>query len=75
MSDPAIAAIEFALETDDGLQFLRLWMYGEFDDIRRNWPDCPKECFIGAEVGFDESKWSVVLPEDCEEGSTDSDAI
>ena len=34
MSDPAVAAIQFALETDDGLNFLRLWNEGSFDALR-----------------------------------------
>jgi hypothetical protein len=50
--NPAVAAIEFALATDDGLEFLRLWFQGHFPEIREEWPECPKECFIGAEVGY-----------------------
>jgi hypothetical protein len=50
-NNPAVAAIQYALKTDEGLQFLRLWNEGEFNDIRKEWTDCPKECFIGAEVG------------------------
>jgi len=48
--DSAIAAIEYALKTDEGLEFLRCWMHGDFDVIRREWADCPSECFVGAEV-------------------------
>lgn len=33
----AVAAIQFALETDDGLAFLRCWNEGNFDTIRREW--------------------------------------
>jgi hypothetical protein len=47
--NPAIAAIQFALETDDGLQFLRLWNQGDFDVIRREWSDAPESVFIGAD--------------------------
>lgn len=47
--DPANAAIQFALEDDDGMDFLRLWNEGEFDSIRRFWPDAPEEVFIGAD--------------------------
>jgi len=47
----AVEAIKLALETDEGLQFLRLWTYGEFDDIRKEWPECPESVFVGAEVG------------------------
>lgn len=48
-ADAAVAAIQFALEDDDGMQFLRLWNGGDFDDIRREWPEAPEEVFIGAD--------------------------
>lgn len=41
----SLAAIEFALIADDGLQFLRYWMVGHFDLIRKDWPDCPETVF------------------------------
>lgn len=44
------AVIQFTLKAEDGLMFLRLWNEGEFDAIRKEWPDCPDECFAGAEV-------------------------
>lgn len=47
--DAAVAAIQFALADDDGMTFLRLWNEGEFDVIRREWPDAPGEVFIGAD--------------------------
>lgn len=47
---PGIAAIAFALETDDGLEFLRCWNEGDFDAIRREWPEAPAEVFIGADA-------------------------
>ena len=46
---PAVAAIQFAIETDDGIDFLRLWNEGEFDEIRKYWADAPKEIYIGAD--------------------------
>lgn len=46
----SLAAIKFALETDDGLGFLHYWNEGEFDVIRSNWPECPEDVFVGAEV-------------------------
>jgi hypothetical protein len=55
-NDPAGAAIQFALKDDDGMQFLRLWNEGEFDAIRREWPDAPEEVFIGADSLFKPSK-------------------
>ncbi|EML2391440.1 TPA: hypothetical protein NIC13_005484 [Pseudomonas aeruginosa] len=45
----AVAAIQFALQDDEGMTFLRLWYHGEFDIIRREWPDAPGEVFIGAD--------------------------
>lgn len=40
---PAVSAIEFALnrDTDEGLAFLDAWMHGDFDAIRKEWPECP----------------------------------
>lgn len=49
VSDAAIAAIQFALETDDGLTFLRCWNYGDFAAIRREWSDAPDSVFVGAD--------------------------
>jgi len=49
-NDAAIAAIQFALS--QGLeceQFLRLWNEGEFEVIRKEWPECPDSVFIGAD--------------------------
>lgn len=45
----AVAAVLFALETDDGMSFLRLWNEGEFDVIRKEWPDAPIAVFTGAD--------------------------
>ena len=45
---PPIAAIMFALETSEGLEFLRAWMYGDWDVIRREWPDAPSSVFVPA---------------------------
>lgn len=46
---PAIAAIAFALEADEGLAFLRCWNEGDFAAIRREWPEAPAEVFVGAD--------------------------
>jgi hypothetical protein len=53
MNDAAVEAIKFALVTDCSMDFLRLWMYGEFDKIRDEWPECPAEVFIGADSSLD----------------------
>jgi len=47
--DPCTAAIQFALEADDGLNFLYYWNEGDFDVIREEWPDAPGAVFIGAD--------------------------
>lgn len=49
LQDPASAAIQFALETDDGLSFLRCWNEGDFESVRRDWPEAPEAVFIGAD--------------------------
>lgn len=49
MYNPAVAAIQFALETDEGLTFLRLWNEGEFDVLRKEWPQAPEDVYIGAD--------------------------
>lgn len=55
----AVAAIEFALKTEEGLQFLRCWNEGNFEAIRDEWPEAPEEVFIGADTLH---KPSTVLP-------------
>lgn len=45
----AVAAIKYALETEDAEEFLRYWNEGEFDVIRRNWENVPEAVFIGAD--------------------------
>jgi hypothetical protein len=46
----AVAAIEFALKQGlDGCLFLECWMHGDFDVIRKEWPDAPAIVFQGAD--------------------------
>lgn len=45
----AVAAIAFALATEEGMDFLECWNEGNFEAIRREWPDAPEEVFIGAD--------------------------
>lgn len=47
--DAAIEAIQFALEADEGIAWLRCWNEGDFDACRREWPETPEKCFIGAD--------------------------
>lgn len=45
----AVAAIEFALQDDDPVEFLHCWNEGNFDAIRREWPNAPEAVFIGTD--------------------------
>ncbi|MBY4947044.1 hypothetical protein K6V92_10480 [Cupriavidus respiraculi] len=49
VANPAVDAIQFALEAEDGMTWLRLWNEGEFDTCRREWPEAPEDCYIGAD--------------------------
>ena len=51
MTDPATAAIEFAIsyECECPMEFLRCWFEGEFEAIRNEWPEAPETVFIGAD--------------------------
>ncbi|KAF1702871.1 hypothetical protein [Pseudoxanthomonas kaohsiungensis] len=44
------AAIAFALETDQGLDFLRCWNEGDYAAIRRDWPEAPAAVFLSDPV-------------------------
>ncbi|MFP3609237.1 hypothetical protein SB778_03870 [Paraburkholderia sp. SIMBA_050] len=48
----AVPAIQFALEADEGMTWLRLWNEGEFEACRREWPEAPDDCYIGADQFF-----------------------
>lgn len=45
---PAVAAINFSLRTTEGLEFLRAWRQGDWDVIRREWPEAPESVFVTA---------------------------
>src|SRR5690606_16583817 len=45
----AVAAIQFALNDPEGMTFLRLWNEGEFETLRREWPEAPSSIYIGAD--------------------------
>jgi hypothetical protein len=53
MAHSAVAAIQYAIDKceDDGdaMQFLGYWNNGDFDVIRRNWPDVPEAVFADAD--------------------------
>ena len=48
-SGAAAAAIQFALTADEGIEYLRCWNEGDFDACRREWPEAPSDCYIGAD--------------------------
>lgn len=58
MNKPMLAALEYALnlryETDahDAMQFLEMWMHGDFPEIRESYPHAPNSVFIGADPSF-----------------------
>lgn len=47
----AVAALAYALDinTEEPMEFLACWYEGDFDAIRREWPDAPAAIFIGAD--------------------------
>ena len=47
----AVAAIEFAftIEEGEGMDFLRVWSEGDFETLRKEWPEAPEAVFIGAD--------------------------
>lgn len=48
-NDAAMAAIKFSLSADEGSEFLRCWLHGDFAAIRKEWPDAPEAVFVGAD--------------------------
>lgn len=46
-TEPAVAAIEFMLsqECECPMDFIRCWDEGDFDAIREEWPEAPKEVY------------------------------
>ncbi len=67
MADASTAAIAFAIETEDGLDFLRHWNEGSFDICRGGWPDAPEDVYIGADPMHPETKklMAVKVASDC----------
>lgn len=52
--ESALAAIKYALEhtLESPMEFLRCWNEGDFEAIRREWPNVPDVVFIGADPLF-----------------------
>lgn len=46
MPNAAVEAIKFAIGTTEGIEFLRVWMHGEWDVIRKEWPEAPESVFV-----------------------------
>lgn len=53
--DASTAAIAFALETNEGMTFLRCWDEGDFDAIRREWREASDDVFEGTDPLFKRS--------------------
>lgn len=47
--DAAVAAMKFAVGADEGMAFLNCWLHGDFDAIRKEWPEAPESIFVGAD--------------------------
>jgi len=46
----ALAVIQYVLDNPiDGIEFLERWNEGDFEACRREWPDAPADCYIGAD--------------------------
>lgn len=45
---PAIHAIQFAITNSEGLEFLRQWMHGDWEAIRREWPEAPASVVVAS---------------------------
>lgn len=60
MNNAAVAAIHFALETDEGLAYLRCWNEGDFQACRKEWPEAPEACYIGADLTHPETAKDIV---------------
>lgn len=70
MSNPAVAAIEFALSlrSEDCKTFLSYWNKGMFPEIREAWPEAPEEIYIGADQFHPDSKnWDRITDKEARE--------
>ncbi len=52
----SVEAIKFALEADQGFEWLQLWNEGQFDACRKEWPEAPESCYIGADPSLELKK-------------------
>lgn len=50
MTDAAIELIKFAYaNSQDAHLILDLWLHGEFEKLRKEFPDIPEVCFLGCD--------------------------
>lgn len=45
----ASEAIKFSIEINEGKKFLQYWLDGDFDAIRKEWPNAPESVYIGVD--------------------------
>lgn len=45
MPKATLAAMEYAASADEGQAFLTCWLEGDFEAIRREWPDAPASIY------------------------------
>ena len=50
MPEAANAAMEYAVTANEGQSFLKLWHEGNFDAIRKGWPDAPETIYVDRKV-------------------------
>ncbi|MFM0595359.1 hypothetical protein [Paraburkholderia dilworthii] len=67
----SVAAIQFALEADEGMEWLSLWNEGSFDSCRREWPEAPQECYVGADPLMPETK-ALLAAQTSQQGISDA---
>jgi hypothetical protein len=46
----AKAAMEYAVELEDGLEFLRLWQSDNWESIQQRWPDAPQMIYVSKKL-------------------------
>lgn len=64
-TNAAAAAIQFALTGEEGMAYLRCWNEGNFEACRREWPEAPEDCYIGADPLHPLTKVELCKDEGC----------
>lgn len=47
----SVAALEFAMKADCHDAFIKLWLHGQFDELRKEWPEAPESIYAGQMKG------------------------